>query len=353
MSILEQPGRQLKINLYVRRSWQRQVVAVWREGRAAFPFVTLNIARGSSLVQLQHVQPREGENQPQPEEHINAARDYLEGQLGFRLSEEPLLLKKYQLEAKQIDQLRGQGGQVMTSITRRLGLGIRFLKKNEAGYTWVEGTEASINEFEKEVANILHEEIKEFKPKSWAAKVGGGGGSAARSSKTVVSPLKPAIKPEHGEITECLFFESDDKQDKYDLRVFLDYLRSGHQTLDICVFTITYNQIANAILAEFRDGVKVRIISDNDKAQDLGSDIYKLAMAGIPIKVDKTDVHMHHKFAVVDGKLVINGSFNWTRSAQSKNFENVVISNNPKMVESFAGHFEHLWNCKHMEALQY
>jgi len=346
-----QPDGQLKLDLYVRRAWQRQVVSVWREGRAAFPSVTLNIVRGDSLIQLLHVKPGEAENKQQPQENITAARHYLEGQLGFRLSEEPLLQKKYQLQVKQIDQLNRQHGRFMMSITQRLGLGIRYMKKTETGYMWVEGIEASIKEFEREVAKVLHDEIKEFKPTSWAAKAAGGGVGAPKSSKIVEKPLKPTINPQHGEITECLFFEKDDQQDRYDLRIFLDYLRSGHKTLDICVFTITNNQIANAILAEFREGVKVRIITDNDKANDLGADIYKLARAGIPVKTDKTEAHMHHKFAVVDGELIINGSFNWTRSAGTRNFENVVISNNPKMVKSFADHFEHLWNANSMAKL--
>merc|ERR1719320_1478173 len=190
--------------------------------------------------------------------------------------------------------------------------------------------------------------IEDYDHKASAGLIGGG---TALASTGV--PSKSNLNPMHGEITECLFFESDDVQDRYDFKIFLNYLISGEHTLDICVFTITCNKIANAILSEFRSGVRVRIISDNDKANDRGSDINKLVMAGIPVKVDKTDVHMHHKFAVVDGSLLINGSFNWTRSAQSRNFENVVISNNRRMVSHFKKHFEHLWNSKYMESLKF
>ena len=45
---------------------------------------------------------------------------------------------------------------------------------------------------------------------------------------------------------------------------------------DVCVFTITDNRITNAILKAQQRGVRLRIITDNDKAEDLGSDVQEL-----------------------------------------------------------------------------
>lgn len=42
--------------------------------------------------------------------------------------------------------------------------------------------------------------------------------------------------------------------------------------------------------------------------------------------------HMHHKFAVIDGRLLVNGSFNWTRQAVLYNQENCVVTDNPQLV---------------------
>jgi len=52
----------------------------------------------------------------------------------------------------------------------------------------------------------------------------------------------------------------------------------------------------------------------------LGSDINDLANAGIPVRLDN-DVksHMHHKFCLIDDKIIINGSFNWTKAAVCTN----------------------------------
>lgn len=52
---------------------------------------------------------------------------------------------------------------------------------------------------------------------------------------------------------------------------------------------------------------------------------------------------MHHKFVIIDKETVMNGSFNWTRSAITANNENVLITNNPEVVKPYMEEFEKLW----------
>ena len=88
---------------------------------------------------------------------------------------------------------------------------------------------------------------------------------------------------------------------------------------DLCVFTLSDDRITAEVLAAHARGVAVRIVTDNDKEFDAGSDIAQLRQAGIPVAVDRTDAHMHHKFALFDGTWLLNGSYNWTRSAAQVN----------------------------------
>ena len=87
---------------------------------------------------------------------------------------------------------------------------------------------------------------------------------------------------------------------------------AASKTLDVCVFTITCNEIADAVVRAHERGVKVRVISDDEQANSTGSDLRAIADAGIPVRTDAASTHMHHKFAIVDGATLINGSFNWT-----------------------------------------
>lgn len=128
------------------------------------------------------------------------------------------------------------------------------------------------------------------------------------------------------------------------LSAILGQLASVRKTADVCVFTITDDRIAQAILAAHARKVRVRIITDNDKQFDGGSDVERLRRAGIALKVDETEHHMHHKFAVLDERTLLNGSYNWTRSAGAFNEENVVVTGDLALVQAFSQRFSELWS---------
>lgn len=126
-------------------------------------------------------------------------------------------------------------------------------------------------------------------------------------------------------------------------RAILDQLTRCRRTLDVCVFTISDDRLAEALLAVHRRGIAVRVLTDNDKTEDEGNDIDRLAAAGIAVREDRSAWHMHHKFALVDGHTLVNGSFNWTRSASDYNQENILVTQELHLVDSFAREFERLW----------
>lgn len=127
------------------------------------------------------------------------------------------------------------------------------------------------------------------------------------------------------------------------LRNLCSRMRAARRALDICVFTIADNRLSDEIIAAHRRGVRVRVVSDNDKQHDAGSDIARLVERGIEVRLDVAPSHMHHKFALFDGRLLANGSFNWTRSATTRNDENLVVTDDANLVRSFAQQFEVLW----------
>jgi mitochondrial cardiolipin hydrolase len=120
-------------------------------------------------------------------------------------------------------------------------------------------------------------------------------------------------------------------------------LGSARRCIDLCVFTLSDDRIAEEVLTAHRRGVSLRFITDNDKEFDAGSDVARLRQQGVPVAVDRTPAHMHHKFALVDGTWLLNGSYNWTRSACEHNEENLIVTNDPVLVHQFQAQFDALW----------
>ena len=121
------------------------------------------------------------------------------------------------------------------------------------------------------------------------------------------------------------------------------FISGAKKTVDVCVFTITDDRITSAVLEAHRRGRRVRVVTDDEKAADRGSDVQRLAEAGIAVRVDRSEAHMHHKFALADGSVLLIGSYNWTRSAACDNEDNFVITGDRRFVEAFARQFEKLW----------
>ena len=120
-------------------------------------------------------------------------------------------------------------------------------------------------------------------------------------------------------------------------------LDEARESADICLFTIADDRISEGVLEAHRRDVKVRIITDDAKRFDDGSDISWLSKAEIPVVTDGPLALMHHKFAVIDRRVVLTGSYNWTRSAAKSNFEDLLIIRDAAVVNAYGQRFERLW----------
>ncbi len=127
------------------------------------------------------------------------------------------------------------------------------------------------------------------------------------------------------------------------LRKLRELCLGAKRSIDVCVYTISDDRLCVALIDAHRRGVVVRILSDDHKVHDAGSDVLRLRDFGLNVRLDDTAFHMHHKFAIFDGARLASGSFNWTRNASSGNEENLVVTDDMRLVRSFGAHFEGLW----------
>ncbi len=164
---------------------------------------------------------------------------------------------------------------------------------------------------------------------------------AGRETLNWLEDVVKLLVPETGTSAadvECHFSPGDDCPSR-----IAGLFYAAKQSVDVCVFTITDNRISSAIESAHARGVVVRIITDDDKAFDAGSDIEHLISRGIEVRKDRSPYHMHHKFAIFDCKQLLTGSYNWTRGAAEHNEENFILSGDPRLIGPFQATFDQLW----------
>jgi len=124
-------------------------------------------------------------------------------------------------------------------------------------------------------------------------------------------------------------------------------INQTRDSLDIAVYSITQPDIVAAIEAAHQRGVQVRVVSDEEQARDYHSEVAFLRSRGISVRLSKgfkgRRSLMHNKFAVFDGNRIETGSFNWTTSANSYNYENAIFISDPEVAARYEKEFQHLW----------
>jgi len=120
-------------------------------------------------------------------------------------------------------------------------------------------------------------------------------------------------------------------------------LNKAKASIKICVAWITWDVYAPHLKKLAERGVRVEIIYNNDSKNiraDVLEDIEGIRL--VPINARRHSSLMHNKFCIIDDSLLMTGSFNWSRTAES-HFENIVIlQNHFTLINDFNHEFEDL-----------
>lgn len=118
----------------------------------------------------------------------------------------------------------------------------------------------------------------------------------------------------------------------------------ARNSIDLCIFSFTNDDLANEIIAAHQRGVVVRIITDDEAMKGKGADAQRCSDSGIPVRTDNAEqYHMHNKFMIVDKVFIVTGSFNWTFQAGKSNQENVVVIDGQYYIDKYVTEFANLW----------
>ena len=103
----------------------------------------------------------------------------------------------------------------------------------------------------------------------------------------------------------------------------------------IQAYSFTSAPIAKAVVDAHKRGVDVAVILDKSQRTEKYSEADFLAHAGIRTLIDAKHAIAHNKIIILDGSTVIVGSFNFTRAAEEKNAENLLIIHRSVLAERY------------------
>ena len=122
-------------------------------------------------------------------------------------------------------------------------------------------------------------------------------------------------------------------------QIVINQIRSARREIRAAVYSLTRARIVSELVKAKQRGVDVQIKVDKLQAgnQAMQLALGRLVKAGIPVTIIDPPGNgaMHNKFAIIDGRRVVTGSFNWTANAALNNYENVVVIEDEQVAKAF------------------
>lgn len=123
-------------------------------------------------------------------------------------------------------------------------------------------------------------------------------------------------------------------------QAIVDAIDKAMETVYVQAYSFTSAPIAKALVDASRRGVKVEAILDKSQRKATYTGATFLKNEGIPVWIDGKHAIAHNKVMIVDGATVITGSFNFTKAAEEKNAENLLIIRDPGLARLYMENWE-------------
>ena len=127
-------------------------------------------------------------------------------------------------------------------------------------------------------------------------------------------------------------------------RLLLDLIKRANDSIHVMIYSFTLGDLGDALIEARKRGVDVKVLVEAENAYSKGSEVPKLVASGVEVALDSNPYLMHNKVMIVDGKIVVTGSYNWSWSAENRNDENLLILVSESVAEAYEKDFETLWS---------
>ena len=194
----------------------------------------------------------------------------------------------------------------------------------------------------------------------------GDGPGGELDSRFGLQKTRGSVQTVHvGDTRVDVLFSPHPKRDRnHGLNLLAKQLKTAREKIDMALFVFSAQELTNALQERVEQGVVIRLISDPGFASRPFSEVLDLLGVTLPDHTCKVEAgnmplerglkgigtprlargdKLHHKFAVVDNRRVITGSFNWSPSAAHTNDETLLVIHSPQLAKHFTREMDRLW----------
>jgi hypothetical protein len=128
----------------------------------------------------------------------------------------------------------------------------------------------------------------------------------------------------------------------------LYWIDRANSSIEILIYSFTLDSIGDALVEAHGRGVEVQVVFEVGQIIQ-SSEYWKLKEAGIDVRNDTNSGDMHDKIMIIDGIIVLTGSFNYSQKAEETNNENLLIINSTTIATTYGEEFTRIWDVSEVE----
>ncbi len=126
--------------------------------------------------------------------------------------------------------------------------------------------------------------------------------------------------------------------------IVIQSIDEAQSTLEVAVYEIDWEPLAEAIIRAHERGVNVRVVTDSDYLKEEATQ--KILQANVPVVPDNRQPFMHNKFVIIDRAIVWTGSMNFTRNDAYRNNNHYIKIYSAALAQNYLAQFEHMFTLK-------
>ena len=129
--------------------------------------------------------------------------------------------------------------------------------------------------------------------------------------------------------------------------LLIRHIGRAEKEILVAIYSMTRRNITEALADAAGRGVKIKLkyhaaSADEDDMKAAMKELRKQGVKCTGIKMSDDYAKMHHKFTVIDGKRVLTGSYNYTTSATTLSYENMVLIESEEIAREFIAEFDRI-----------